>query len=182
MIFYVLLGLTGLWIAYRLQDKFGEASTTMLRLLLVLPCLWVGWLVLFGVHAQPGHVTHGDRRAELLALRDGVRQEGSLDGSFVLVVGAVGGSSGPTWRYTWYERGAGGAVRLRTVRADGDGAAIYEDAPERPHVIERLEGVEHPVPGWVAPFDGFTRELETVGWDLHVPPGTVERAMRLDLR
>lgn len=192
MIFWILGGLTIVWALgwWRVFDR--EVGSQPRRaigwLFLPLAVAWIAWAAILGQANVVAY--HQDHRADLLTLRDRVSQDthGSASGAYLLVVGAASGSidTAPEWRYTWYERDPhSGAIHLRSEGATDEDITVFEDAPTRPYVLELQEGTRQPEPGWLAPFGGYSINVEgpeQTGWELHVPPGTVERDLQLDAK
>lgn len=216
MISWILLAATAVWVAARLltawrhrpQPPESEVETDagkgfevegeneglgwdygkvlFGRVLAGLIIAWILWIIFFFAWNDKTTDPYTANEAELLVLQDDSRQESDWSGAFVLAIGVAGGSSGPEWKYTWYQRSADGEVRLREEDADSDEIAIFEDAkPGAAYVVERWTRTTSDTPDWLAPMDDqtdFDIGSEYQRTELHVPPGTVERDLQLDAR
>ena len=166
-----------------LKDDCGMAESILLFPALTSLMLLI-LTVIIGVCTSENITTTYNTESELVSLNDFSSKESKINGSMFLCVGSLNGSSSDTYNVRYASKDDNEVIKINTIEVSDDNVGFVMD--DNTKIVITYEAKERKftkLGKWLFGTDSVgTKEEQTIGYEFHIPKGSIANDIEIDLK
>lgn len=121
---------------------------------------------------------------ELVALNDFTGQESSISGGFFLCVGGFNGSSSDTYNIRYASKDSNNVIKINTMKVDSNKVGFIEDGNAKVVIKYNTNRCKRSgrIGEWLFGKCNYTYGDSIIGYEFHVPKGSITNDIKVDLK